>query len=109
MLSGSAKNLSLFLLVVLRWLSGNLLHQLGFLQSFHRKISAGSPFCSRDVPEMGGNQHQCLVAIRKCISHRDPSAHLPHDPFQRIVGLDPGEDSGSSRRIRLYGNQPHVV
>ena len=60
------------------------LHNI-FCESVYIQILPASPFCSRNVPEPGGNQHQSGLSIRECPNDPCPASYFPHESFQGIV------------------------
>ena len=57
---------------------------------FHVEVSLGTPFGSGNMPQAGTDQHEGGFAIRKGSNDFGSTFDLSVDPFQSIVGPDPG-------------------
>ena len=57
---------------------------------FHVEVSLGTPFGSGNMPKAGTDQHEGGFAIRKGSNDFGSTFDLSVDPFQSIVGPDPG-------------------
>ena len=56
----------------------------------HVEVTFGTPFVSGDMPQAGTDQHKGRLAIRKGPNDLGTSLNLAIDPFQSVVGSDPG-------------------
>lgn len=60
----------------------------GRLQMLHVHVFLAAPLGARHMAEPGADQHQGGVTVRKCPYHPRPSADLPVQPLDHIVGAD---------------------
>ena len=60
------------------------------LQVLHVHVFLVAPLGARHMTQPGADQHQGGVTVRKCPYHPRPSADLPVQPLDHIVGADAG-------------------
>ena len=58
------------------------------LQVLHVHVFLAAPLGARHVAKSGADQHQGGVAVRECPYHSRPSADLPVQPLDHVVGTD---------------------
>ena len=58
------------------------------LQVLHVHVFLVAPLGARHMTQPGADQHQGGVTVRKCPYHPRPSADLPVQPLDHIVGAD---------------------
>ena len=58
------------------------------LQVLHIHVFLAAPLGTRHVAKSGADQHQGGVAVRECPYHPRPSADLPVQPLNHVVGAD---------------------
>ena len=58
------------------------------LQMLHVHVFFAAPLGARHMAEPGTDQHQGRVAIGECPHHPRPSADLPVQPLNHVVGAD---------------------
>ena len=63
------------------------------LQVLHVHVFFAAPLGARHMAEPGTDQHQGRVAVREGPHHTGAAADLPVQPFNHVVGADPGPGS----------------
>ena len=58
------------------------------LQMLHVHVFLAAPLGARHMAEPGADQHQGGVAVRERPYHSRPSADLPVQPLDHVVGTD---------------------
>ena len=58
------------------------------LQMLHVHVFLAAPLGARHMAEPCADQHQGGVTVRKCPYHPRPSADLPVQPLDHVVGTD---------------------
>ena len=60
------------------------------LQMLHIHVLLVAPLSASHMAQPGADQHEGRVAVREGPHHTGPAAGLPVQPFNHIVGTDPG-------------------